>query len=300
MATSAQAFVSSSAVPIGGSGLTSQAAAETPKTSWAPGGHAVGLGSLASTGIAERSGAGGLHALNAAIASLSAFNGGATTAAADSVGKVNEWDEVLRYLRLLVAVQADGAPSWERVRGTVQQLRDHFSGAGAPQRGDSDTMLGADLHAVQQLRAARQVATLEAESRDESLRAALQQVRDVQRECEQLKFRLSLEREARQTESKRMAEHGEALHSELRRDESRLEGITREVDVLRDQVLRPGGLEPWQLDRIAALKREHAQARLSASRHSALVQDEHRKLKAAQEDLRNLHEEANLIPVMAA
>merc|ERR1712113_805431 len=119
---------------------------------------------------------------------------------------------------------------------------------------------------------------------------AQQQVRDSQRECEQLRFRLSLEREARQTESKRMAEHGENLQQELHRDEARLDSITREVDALRDQVLRPEALEPWQADQVAMLRREHAQARLTSSRQNALLQDERRKLKVAQEELRRAQE----------
>merc|ERR1712039_503009 len=111
--------------------------------------------------------------------------------------------------------------------------------------------------------------------------------------------------------------HGENLQNELRRDESRLDSITREVDALRDQVLRPEAFEPWQAEQVAMLRREHAQARLTSSRQNALLQEERRKLKIAQEVLRRAQEgqeqnrnapsqlpltakESSLIPIVAA
>mmetsp|Transcript_53135 Transcript_53135/g.137263 ORF Transcript_53135/g.137263 Transcript_53135/m.137263 type:complete len:902 (+) Transcript_53135:51-2756(+) len=119
-----------------------------------------------------------------------------------AAAKVDEWDEVLRYLRLLMAVQADGAPSWESVRGLVEQLRDVYRTKGdAAGGGSSAASAVADAQAAKALaeaRAKREAAAREAELRETELREAQQQAREMQRQCEQLKFQLSLEREARQ------------------------------------------------------------------------------------------------------
>merc|ERR1740121_24145 len=164
-------------------GIRDQAPAQTPKTTWTTG--IAAAGALPHDAAQLGGGAGVTTGLNAAIASLSMSLNGNTARSLDDTAKVNEWDEVLRYLRLLGAVQAEGAPSWEPVRSAVLQLRDqHAAGTARPDNLDGTrgslaaAAHSADALALQEVRTVRQAALREAEGKEAELRAAQQQVRD--------------------------------------------------------------------------------------------------------------------------
>merc|ERR550532_1450931 len=102
---------------------------------------------------------------------------------------------------------------------------------------------------------------------------------ELQRECEQLKFRLSLEREARQTERRRMADHGEALACELQRDEVKLRQAESEVEEMRGLLLQQDGLERWQVEQVQSLRQEILNARQTASSHTAAYEEQLARLR---------------------
>mmetsp|Transcript_96308 Transcript_96308/g.272288 ORF Transcript_96308/g.272288 Transcript_96308/m.272288 type:complete len:843 (+) Transcript_96308:167-2695(+) len=231
----------------------------------------------------------GLTGLSAAIASLSHGLGGkaAATAASfgdgESVAKVDEWEDVLRYVNLLAAVQEDGAPSWDRVRRCIEDLREQCQGkarAGVSAGVNSPTK--AEIAALQQVHEARKAAAHEAETREAELNECLQEAKELHRECELLRTRVAAEREERASERRRVEDRSEALARDLKSDEARLEGAVREVEELRGKVLRQGGLEPWQVERVEQLRSEIAVAKEESSRYGQRCQEQRARLNAAQ------------------
>jgi len=217
-----------------------------------------------------------------------------------SAPRLDEWDESLRYLRLLMAMQAEGAPSWELVKRLLECLRDrHANGAPGvvtyqaqnlvPGGSDSGS---SEAQALLKLRSERQAVQQEVEARNRSLSESVQEAKGLQRQCEQLKFRLNLERTARSAESVRMAEHGENLAGELRRGEERLRKAEGDVEELQRRVLEHDGLEPWQRERAEGLRQELSKAHETASQHVARSQEQRARLDAAQEAQRRRAREA--------
>mmetsp|Transcript_143696 Transcript_143696/g.253776 ORF Transcript_143696/g.253776 Transcript_143696/m.253776 type:complete len:750 (-) Transcript_143696:143-2392(-) len=226
----------------------------------------------------------GLNSLSAAIASLnrsltnssaSPSSGGPSTAQAaeadNSAAATDEWAEVLRYLHLLTALQtaaADGEDSWESVRQTVLRLRDESQapssgGDSAPQ----PTANSVCEEKATEVLAARAAVDKEAQSRFAERRELLEKVQQVQQENDELRQRQIKDKEDRAAERKKMDDRGEALLSELQRDEARLKNAVREVEELRGSVLRQGGLEKWQVERVERLRQEIASARETTSQH---------------------------------
>ncbi|CAK0873325.1 unnamed protein product [Prorocentrum cordatum] len=150
---------------------------------------------------------------------------------------------------------AEGSPSWENVQKQAEQLRDRYAAAAAAQAaaaaadGASAVASASDGQALQQAQIQRQAVAEQAERRDSELREALQQMRELSRECEQLKFRLSLEREAQGTERRRMADHSETLRQELRLEEARVERASVELRRLREEVIQQEGVPVHQAER---------------------------------------------------
>merc|ERR1712217_749165 len=87
-----------------------------------------------------------------------------------------------------------------------------------------------------------------------------------------------------------MADHGEALASELQRDEIKLERAVLQVKELREQVLQQDGLKQWQVERAEHLQQEIAETREATSQHGAKCQEQRAKLNATQQEKHLLEE----------
>lgn len=242
--------------------------------------------------------------LNAAIDSLSrsARQKGPESLPADSLSgstssitAVDEWDEVLRYLHLLKAVQIKGGPSWDDVRMHIERLRCIQPD---PRQAGPLGSLGAEAQAVQQVREARAAASHQAEARDAALKDALQQARELQRGCEQLKMRLSLEREDKTSERRRAAAREEAQASELKREEARLKHAASEVDELRRRLLRQGGLDQSQIERLEDIRNRISQAKASTERSRDQCNDLRAKLEISFDDSDSAAVAAAALPAM--
>lgn len=147
--------------------------------------------------------------------------------------QVDDWEEALRYLRLLTAVQADGSSSWNTVIRSVEQLRE-LSKAGKAMA--PTTLLQADraqAQELQKMRASRQAKAEEALRWDAELQEAMQKARHAERECDQLKFRIVLEREARLAEASRCEQNGQAWTNEAEGDDERMKIAEQKVRGLR-------------------------------------------------------------------
>lgn len=206
-------------------------------------------------------------------------------AAGVGAGKVDEWDEVLRYLHLLTAVQAEGAPSWDKAKRCIEQLRDidQVRGRSGAQGGRSAESEELEL---QQLREAREDFARRTARCEGDFNEALQQASDLQRECEELRRRLLQEREEAQTERRGMEEYTEGLQQELRQDEGKLEQKLQEVEELRRRVLRQGGLERWQVERAERLRQEISDVREANSQQGIKAAEQRARMDAQSEHLR--------------
>eukprot|EP00747_Dinoflagellata_sp_TGD_P215140 gnl/TRDRNA2_/TRDRNA2_87873_c1_seq1.p1 gnl/TRDRNA2_/TRDRNA2_87873_c1~~gnl/TRDRNA2_/TRDRNA2_87873_c1_seq1.p1 ORF type:complete len:632 (+),score=119.30 gnl/TRDRNA2_/TRDRNA2_87873_c1_seq1:179-1897(+) len=207
---------------------------------------------------------------------------------------LDEWDEAMRYLTLLSSGQEDKSPSWATVRRCVEKLRDHCRNAthevppsahaAAAASGNSDAESSPGVQAAHQVLVARQKARAEFERCEGELNQALQEARELQRDCEQLKMRLSLEREVRPAERKRAEERGEVLAGELRRGEVLLEGAARELEGLRGEALRHGGLEKWQVERLDSLAGEIVDVQTATFQYRARCKELRSVLDASAKD----------------
>merc|ERR1712217_278623 len=88
-----------------------------------------------------------------------------------------------------------------------------------------------------------------------------------------------------------MADHGEALASELQRDEIKLERAVLQVKELREQVLQRDGLKQWQVERAEHLQYEIAETREATFQHGAKCQEQRDRLDATQQQKQLLEEE---------
>jgi len=86
------------------------------------------------------------------------------------------------------------------------------------------------------------------------------------------------------TEKRRMADYGDALASELHRDEGKLARATEEVEELREKLLRHENVRPWLVERAEALKGEIQEARALKTQYSTHIVDQRDKIKAARAD----------------
>lgn len=251
--------------------------------------------------------ASGLNSLSAAIASLnrsltnscaSPSSGGPSVAqsmapgaeAENGAAATDEWAEVLRYLHLLTALQtatADGEDSWESVRQTVLRLRDDSQ---APSGGDSSSTQpkgnSISEEKATEVLAAREAVDKEAQRRFAERQELLDKVQEVQQENAEVRQRQSKEKEDRAAERKKMDDRGEALLTELQRDEARLKNAVRDVEELRGSVLRQGGLEKWQVERVERLRQEIASAREKTSQHG----NDSRELRQKLDYIRRKHQ----------
>eukprot|EP00811_Abedinium_folium_P034274 NODE_716_length_2810_cov_3.767052.p1 GENE.NODE_716_length_2810_cov_3.767052~~NODE_716_length_2810_cov_3.767052.p1 ORF type:complete len:664 (-),score=220.63 NODE_716_length_2810_cov_3.767052:518-2509(-) len=188
---------------------------------------------------------------------------GGGAAPVDAGGGVDDWGEVLRYLDLLLAVQTSEASSWGTVRRYVELLRDyHQSAPKDPPMLSGGSADGSEGQTMAQLQSLRRQAAAEAATLDHELQETLRQARTLQRECEQLNMRLSIERD----EHAAMVRNAE-VQEHPSDDEDRLRCAAREVETLQGQMLQKGGgLQPWQIEEVSRLRREISEAKaLSAA-----------------------------------
>jgi hypothetical protein len=141
-----------------------------------------------------------------------------------------EWNELMRYFHLLMAVQAERPHSWEPVLRLAEQIRDMPWGGNSA---EAKTEEGGRPLELEQVRASRWEAARETEACEAEVQEVVQAARAAQSACEQLKFRLSLVREAAESERRRLAEHGDKQLEQLQRDEARLKEVTEELERLR-------------------------------------------------------------------
>jgi len=194
---------------------------------------------------------------------------------------VDDWDEVLRYLTLHKAVHSDGDKGWDSVREILETLRDvHRNTPPAVPRGNSE--------ALRQLQSQREAVERETASRSKDLAEALQQVRELQHECEILKMQLSVAREDRCSRKQRGEVQRETLLGDLKAAEAQLQTSRAEVDRMQQQLLSRGVLRVEQVNMVRDLRHERdntedmavrlktmsfaAQQRLDASCRERVVQ----------------------------
>jgi vacuolar-type H+-ATPase subunit I/STV1 len=197
---------------------------------------------------------------------------------------VDECEEVLRYLHLLKAMEMKGAPSWDGVRNIIGKLRETCQLAIG---GADSTTQSAEVQAMHAVREARLDAQRKAEERDKELKAALQQARELQRECEQLKMRLSLERQQTNSERRRLA-LASALSSassstspaDVKADEEKLRQARLEVQDLRCKIFLKHGLEQWQVDKLDALRMQVDAVREVCSKHKSKSREARMRLQS--------------------
>jgi vacuolar-type H+-ATPase subunit I/STV1 len=193
----------------------------------------------------------------------------------ESAKGTDEWAEVLRYLHLFTAMQAGNA--WEGVREMVEQLRES-SKTPPPLKVENVDPTGYPRNATLSAEAAalreahRETSRQLGETQNE-LRILVQQSGSLQRETTQLREKLIRDREAQLVSQTKMENRSEGLTATLQADETKLEHAVREVEELRGHVLKQGGLEQWQVDRVEQLRRSLADAREATSQYSAQSRD---------------------------
>jgi len=202
-----------------------------------------------------------------------------TSGPPETGGAVDEWDEVLRYLDLLMAVQTSEANSWATVRRYIELLRDYRDTAPKEPPRLSGGSTDSDAQSVTHLQTLRRQAAKEALSLDGELREALRQARVLQRECEQLNVRLSIERDEHAA-MLRASEQSEEL-VDTRDEEAKLQRAAQEVETLQGRMLQHGsGLQPWQVEQVARLRREIGEAKSLAAACNAGSQELRARLEA--------------------
>lgn len=189
--------------------------------------------------------------------------------ASDS-GDVDEWAEVLRYLHLRAAMQEGGVDAWESVRQTVELLRAEAPQARAgvqPEKPSAADQRAASAETAA-AREALQAAQRRSAEEERELRALRDEAASLERESGQLRAKLHRDREAQRASRAKMEERGEALVTGLKKDEERLEGAVRDVEGLRGQVMKQGGMEQWQVERVEQLRRDIVEARATTLHHT--------------------------------
>eukprot|EP00929_Paragymnodinium_shiwhaense_P059711 TRINITY_DN29890_c0_g1_i1.p1 TRINITY_DN29890_c0_g1~~TRINITY_DN29890_c0_g1_i1.p1 ORF type:complete len:814 (-),score=193.26 TRINITY_DN29890_c0_g1_i1:131-2572(-) len=185
-----------------------------------------------------------------------------------NASKLDEWDEVLRYVHLLISVhdgQGDAA-AWEDIRQLIEQLRHRCCKPKAEGlKQVTPSVSEAQAQALQKVREARAAAAEEAQKKEAELEQALQEAREHERLCEQLRSQIALERQERSSEQRRLAQQREVVATQLARDEAKLELAVREVEELRGHVLKQGGLAPWQVEKVEQLRRDITKAKAEAA-----------------------------------
>merc|ERR1712232_206978 len=209
----------------------------------------------------------------------------ASPASSVSAKDPDEWAEVLRYLQLFTAMQAGNA--WEGVRQIAEKLRDEHlkalpSSVPEPTPHDDTTGKSTVMTALQEKK--ETITQQLCESQGE-LRLLQQQAESLQRETTQLRSKFVRDREAQVASQAKMEERSEALVATLQGDELRLEKAVRDVEELRGHVLRQGGLEQWQIDRVEHLRHDIAEARAAPAQHGAKSRDLRARIETASNTL---------------
>jgi len=197
----------------------------------------------------------------------------------------DEWAEVLRYLQLFTAMQAGNA--WEGVRQIAEKLRDEHLKAlpsSVPEPTPQDDTAGKSTE-MMALQEKKETITQQLCESQGELRLLLQQAESLQRETTQLRSKFVRDREAQVASQAKMEERSEALVATLQGDELRLEKAVRDVEELRGHVLRQGGLEQWQIDRVEHLRHDIAEARAATAQHGAKSRDLRARIETASNTL---------------
>lgn len=221
-----------------------------------------------------------MEGLVAAISALSS-NAWANFREVGGLTILDEWEEMLRYVRLLFSSKVQDSSSWKAVHRIAEELRDrHREVLCAPVTGASET-------AVVLLRAHRAAVAKEANLNEVQTREALAQAKQLEREADELRFRIALERDAAATEKARLAEHDEVLTSEKLQDEQRLRLAEERLRVLRGRLLEAEGSEEMEeVKQETSLRQQVAQARLVVHRLSAQCREQRAQIAVMQDDLR--------------
>lgn len=189
------------------------------------------------------------HGASLQLPSVDVANTTASAAAGDTAAE--PWDDVLRYLRLVEARQADldTATSWQDVRERVERLQAHRPQVGAP------TGKGLAVKtAFQEVQKQREAASREAKRSEEELQEAADDVRRAVCECEELRARLAAEREERAEELRQASARQLEASAEVAREAVAMEAMAREVEELLGRLLRYGFLEAWQVEQAERLR----------------------------------------------
>merc|ERR1719240_1447809 len=134
---------------------------------------------------------------------------------------------------------------------------------------------------IQRVSEAHRAAQQQTAESERELQALQQQAQSMKRECTQLREKLLQDKEAQQAAQAKMEERGEALVAGLQSDELRLEGTVREVEELRARVLKRGGLEKQQVDRVEQLRRSIAETRAVTLHHTVRCRELRSRLDGA-------------------
>lgn len=236
-----------------------------------------------------------MNGLNAAIASLNRGNSTCRSVEIGGTSERNEWDEVLRYLGLLMAVQERSAPSWGGVRSFVEKLKE-LSQVNTPlllKELCSPSLSESELTAAHEVVAGVMQTACKIERVERDLADAHLEVRNMQRDCEGLRFTLSMEREAGLTQGRRLKEHGETLDNDLQKQEEKLQKATEEVEFLRERALFHDASQRCKVARVDTLQREYAEVKLAALSDRARLHEQQERLEAATKELARCHKEAS-------
>jgi len=243
----------------------------SPQSATARAGSEQGLQAPYLGGGCGGAGAGYMRGLTAALSKpLSATAAQTESGEAGTNGPSgSDWDQAFGYLDLLAVQKNGGGQSWGSVHNTLQKMRG---------------ICEANPGGAGQVRAAREATVRELERGEAALKEAQGESRDLQRDCETLKFKLLMQREASLNDRRRMAEHGETLDGDLRRDGGLLDQATHEVEVLRKRILRHDGLQWGQVAHVDQLQQMLTEAKRTAHRDRARCYEEREHLEAAQQD----------------
>merc|ERR1712232_251502 len=172
-----------------------------------------------------------------------------------------------------------GGAAWERVRLGIEQLRNQFRTESSQAGSVSSVAEMEALRAIREVQASRESTARELQKRERELQDAAQEAQELRQEAENQRARISAEREGRTSDRRRNQGNSQVHGSELRLHEGLMNNAARDVEDLWGQLLRDGGLQPWQVEQAERLRREIAAARAAADakqlvpiRHSAATE----------------------------
>lgn len=208
-----------------------------------------------------------ISGLSAAIAAIS------STTWSGSLTVLEEFEELLRYLKLLFSLKDDS--SWRPVASLVEELR------GRHLQALSEEMPLAS-------REAKNLGDREIERKELQLQEAADKTQELERATQDLRRHLEESKSKAAKEMEQMALQDRDLANEKIRDEQRL-GIAEEhLQSLRARLLKAEGsiLRP-EVQQEALLRGEAAEARLTVLRLSNLCKEQRQQIAAMQEELRH-------------